>query len=128
MLVTLLEAVGLVVLVVVLFLQNWRSSLIPLVAVPVSLVGTLAVMLLLGYTLNTLSLFGLVLAIGFALAGLGRGILRHGFMLPGAIGGLGVGVMAGALTLPHSGDEVLYTLIGVGLVALGHDLNRRALV
>lgn len=61
---TLLEAVGLVVLVVVLFLQNWRSALIPLVAVPVSLVGTLAVMLLLGYTLNTLSLFGLVLAIG----------------------------------------------------------------
>jgi gold/copper resistance efflux pump len=63
-LVTLLAAVGLVVLVVALFLQNWRSSLIPLVAVPVSLVGTLAVMLLLGYTLNTLSLFGLVLAIG----------------------------------------------------------------
>ncbi|HEV7264128.1 MAG TPA: multidrug efflux RND transporter permease subunit [Falsiroseomonas sp.] len=63
-LITLLEAVALVVLVVVLFLQNWRSSIIPLVAVPVSLVGTLAVMLLLGYTLNTLSLFGLVLAIG----------------------------------------------------------------
>ncbi|MHB2168972.1 efflux RND transporter permease subunit [Alsobacter sp. R-9] len=61
---TLLEAVALVVLVVVLFLQDWRSSLIPLVAVPVSLVGTLAVMLLLGHTLNTLSLFGLVLAIG----------------------------------------------------------------
>lgn len=61
---TLLEAVVLVVLVVVLFLQDWRSSLIPLVAVPVSLVGTLAVMLMLGYTLNTLSLFGLVLAIG----------------------------------------------------------------
>ncbi len=61
---TLLEAVALVVLVVVLFLQNWRSSLIPLIAVPVSLVGTLAVMLMLGYTLNTLSLFGLVLAIG----------------------------------------------------------------
>ncbi len=63
-LITLLEAVALVVFVVVLFLQNWRSSLIPLVAVPVSLVGTLAVMLLLGYSLNTLSLFGLVLAIG----------------------------------------------------------------
>jgi gold/copper resistance efflux pump len=63
-LITLLEAVAIVVLVVVLFLQNWRSSLIPLVAVPVSLVGTLAVMLLLGHTLNTLSLFGLVLAIG----------------------------------------------------------------
>jgi gold/copper resistance efflux pump len=63
-LVTLLEAVTLVVLVVVLFLQNWRSAVIPLIAVPVSLVGTLAVMLLLGYTLNTLSLFGLVLAIG----------------------------------------------------------------
>jgi len=63
-LVTLLEAVALVVLVVVLFLQDWRTSLIPLVAVPVSLVGTLAVMLALGYSLNTLSLFGLVLAIG----------------------------------------------------------------
>lgn len=63
-LVTLIEAVALVVLVVVLFLQSWRSSLIPLIAVPVSLVGTLAVMLVLGYSLNTLSLFGLVLAIG----------------------------------------------------------------
>ncbi|GLR71005.1 efflux RND transporter permease subunit [Agaribacter marinus] len=61
---TLLEAVALVVLVVVLFLQTWRASVIPLVAVPVSLVGTLAVMHLLGFSLNALSLFGLVLAIG----------------------------------------------------------------
>ncbi|AFK54084.1 efflux RND transporter permease subunit [Tistrella mobilis] len=62
--VTLLEAVALVVLVVVLFLQTWRASIIPLVAVPVSLVGTFAVMHLLGFSLNTLSLFGLVLSIG----------------------------------------------------------------
>ncbi|APA68208.1 efflux RND transporter permease subunit [Janthinobacterium sp. 1_2014MBL_MicDiv] len=61
---TLLEATLLVVLVVVLFLRNWRASLIPLMAVPVSLVGTFAVMHLMGFSLNTLSLFGLVLSIG----------------------------------------------------------------
>jgi gold/copper resistance efflux pump len=61
---TLLEAVLLVVLVVVLFLQTWRASIIPLAAVPVSLVGTAAVMHVLGFSLNTLSLFGLVLSIG----------------------------------------------------------------
>lgn len=61
---TLLEAVLLVVVVVVLFLQTWRASLIPLIAVPVSLIGTFAVMQLIGVSINTLSLFGLVLAIG----------------------------------------------------------------
>ena len=61
---TLFEAVLLVVIVVVLFLQTWRASIIPLVAVPVSLVGTFAVMHLFGFSLNALSLFGLVLAIG----------------------------------------------------------------
>ncbi|MED5525891.1 MAG: multidrug efflux RND transporter permease subunit [Pseudomonadota bacterium] len=61
---TLLEAIVLVVLVVVLFLQTWRASIIPLVAVPVSLVGTFAVMYLFGFSLNALSLFGMVLAIG----------------------------------------------------------------
>src|SRR5687767_12840207 len=62
--VTLFEAVALVVLVVLLFLQTWRASFIPVVAVPVSLIGTFAVMKLFGFTLNTLSLFGLVLSIG----------------------------------------------------------------
>ena len=61
---TLLEAILLVVIVVVVFLQTWRASIIPLVAVPVSLIGTFAIMLALGFSLNTLSLFGLVLAIG----------------------------------------------------------------
>ncbi|MEO5324976.1 efflux RND transporter permease subunit [Mesorhizobium sp. CC13] len=61
---TLVEAIILVVIVVVLFLQTWRASIIPLVAVPISLIGTLAVMYLLGFSLNTLSLFGLVLSIG----------------------------------------------------------------
>ena len=61
---TLLEAVALVVLVVILFLQTWRASIIPLLAVPVSVVGTFAVMHLLGVSINALSLFGLVLAIG----------------------------------------------------------------
>ncbi|QDH68768.1 efflux RND transporter permease subunit [Marilutibacter alkalisoli] len=61
---TLFEAVLLVALVVILFLQTWRASLIPLLAVPVSVVGTFAVLYLLGYSINTLTLFGLVLAIG----------------------------------------------------------------
>ncbi|HET6554107.1 MAG TPA: multidrug efflux RND transporter permease subunit [Dyella sp.] len=61
---TLFEAIALVVLVVILFLQTWRASIIPLVAVPVSLIGTFAVMYLAGFSLNALSLFGLVLAIG----------------------------------------------------------------
>src|SRR5476651_2031483 len=61
---TLLEAIALVVLVVIVFLQTWRASIIPLVAVPVSIVGTFAVMLGFGFSINTLTLFGLVLAIG----------------------------------------------------------------
>jgi multidrug efflux pump len=61
---TLFEAILLVVIVVMVFLQTWRASIIPLVAVPVSLVGTFAIMLALGFSLNTLSLFGMVLAIG----------------------------------------------------------------
>jgi multidrug efflux pump len=61
---TLIEAVLLVVLVVIVFLQTWRASLIPLLAVPVSIVGTFGVLLALGYSINTLTLFGLVLAIG----------------------------------------------------------------
>jgi hydrophobe/amphiphile efflux-1 (HAE1) family protein len=61
---TLFEAILLVVLVVVLFLQTWRASVIPLVAVPVSVVGTFAILLMFGFSINTLSLFGLVLAIG----------------------------------------------------------------
>ncbi|MDQ8729294.1 multidrug efflux RND transporter permease subunit [Bradyrhizobium sp. LHD-71] len=58
------EAVGLVVLVVVLFLQTWRAAVIPILAIPISLIGTFAVMAALGYSLNNLSLLGLVLAIG----------------------------------------------------------------
>lgn len=61
---TLLEAVLLVVIVVILFLQTWRASIIPLLAVPVSIIGTFGVMLLFGFSINALSLFGLVLAIG----------------------------------------------------------------
>ena len=61
---TLFEAVLLVILVVFLFLQNWRATLIPAIAIPVSLIGTFAVMKLLGFSINTITLFGLVLAIG----------------------------------------------------------------
>src|SRR5439155_10652505 len=61
---TLFEAILLVILVVYIFLQGWRTTLIPLLAVPVSLIGTFVVFPLLGFSINTLSLFGLVLAIG----------------------------------------------------------------
>lgn len=71
---------------------------------------------------------GLTLAIGLATVSIGRGLVLHGFMLPGAIGGLGIGVMAGALTMAHGGEETVYTILGVAIVALGHDLNRRALI
>ena len=69
---------------------------------------------------------GLALAIPLGALALGRGIVDHGFMMPSSVGGLGLGVMMGALTLPHGGAEVLATLVGVGILALGHDLNRRA--
>ncbi|MFM0228567.1 efflux RND transporter permease subunit, partial [Paraburkholderia dipogonis] len=61
---TLFEAIVLVVIVVIVFLQTWRASLIPLLAVPVSIVGTFSLMLAFGFTINALSLFGMVLAIG----------------------------------------------------------------
>ncbi len=61
---TIFEAVALVIIVIVLFLQSWRAAIIPIVAIPVSLIGTFGVMAALGFSLNTLSLFGLVLAIG----------------------------------------------------------------
>ena len=66
---------------------------------------------------------GLTLAMILAAVALGRGVLEHGFMMPSAVGGLGLGVMAGALTLPHDGSEALYTIVGVMIVALGHRLN-----
>ncbi|TDF34960.1 multidrug efflux RND transporter permease subunit [Alteromonadaceae bacterium M269] len=62
--VTIYEAIGLVILVIIVFLQNWRAAIIPIIAIPVSLIGTFAVMSVLGFSLNNLTLFGLVLAIG----------------------------------------------------------------
>lgn len=69
---------------------------------------------------------GLSLAMVLGAVALGHGVLQHGFMLPSAVGGLGLGVMAGALTMPHDGSEALFTIIGVGILALGHQLNRIA--
>lgn len=69
---------------------------------------------------------GLVLAIIFGMLALGKGVIQHNFIMPAAIGALGIGVMAGALTLPHGNIEIMYTILGVGILALGHDLNVRA--
>ena len=69
---------------------------------------------------------GLVVAMALGAVALGRGVLLHGFMMPWAVGWLGLGVMAGALTMGHGGNEALYTIVGVSLLALGHQLNRIA--
>ena len=69
---------------------------------------------------------GLSLAMLLGAVALGRGIVGHGFMMPSAVGALGLGVMAGALSLPHDGSEALYTMVGVAILALGHQLNRIA--
>ena len=66
---------------------------------------------------------GLTLAMVLGSVALGRGMIEHGFMLPSAIGGLGLGVMAGALSLPHDGSEAVFTVVGVMILALGHRLN-----
>ncbi|HEV2043586.1 MAG TPA: MerC domain-containing protein [Sphingomicrobium sp.] len=66
---------------------------------------------------------GLSLAMLLGAVSLGKGIVDHGYTMPSAVGGLGLGVMAGALTLPHDGTEALYTVIGVAILALGHRLN-----
>jgi hypothetical protein len=71
---------------------------------------------------------GLSLAMILGAFALGRGIMEHGFMMPSAVGGLGLGVMAGALTMPHNGSEAALTIVGVLVLALGHDLNRRGTV
>ena len=71
---------------------------------------------------------GLMLAIGLGVVAMARGIVEHGFMMPAAVGGLGLGVMAGALSLPHGGSGTLFSIIGVAILALGHDLNRRAVI
>jgi len=71
---------------------------------------------------------GLMFAIALGMIGLGRGALAHGFLLPVAIGSLGLGTMAGSLMLPHGIGEILYSVLGVLVLALGHDLNRRAVL
>jgi hypothetical protein len=69
---------------------------------------------------------GLSLAMVMGVIALGRGIMQHGYTMPSAVGGLGLGVMAGALTMPHDGSEALYTIVGVSILALGHRLNHIA--
>ncbi len=66
---------------------------------------------------------GLTLAMLLGSVALGRGVLEHGFMMPSAVGALGLGVMFGALQLPHGGSEEMFTMLGVGVLALGHRLN-----
>ena len=105
---TFVEAILLVVLVVILFLQNWRAAVIPLLAIPVSIIGTFAILLALGFTLNTLTMFGLILAIGIVVDDaivVVENVERH---------------MAGGLSPLEAArrtmDEVGFALIAIALV------------
>ena len=69
---------------------------------------------------------GLAVAMAMGTLALGKGVVEHGYAMPSAIGGLGLGVMAGALTLPHDGSEAMATIVGVTILALGHRLNNIA--
>ena len=71
---------------------------------------------------------GLSMAIMLGIVALGRGVMEHDFMMPSAVGSLGLGVMAGAMTMEHGVAETAYTVVGVLILALGHDLNRRAVI
>ena len=71
---------------------------------------------------------GLTLAIMLGIVALGLGVREHDFMMPSAVGSLGLGVMAGALTMEHGVAETAYTVVVVLILALGHDLNRRAVI
>lgn len=121
--------------------MNSRLSSLPLDRVAIGLSGLcvahcLATALLLGATSALGGLLesplihegGLVLAILFGAIALGTGAWRHGYLTPVAVGSLGLGIMAGALTMPHGTNEIIASLFGLGVLALGHDLNRRAVV
>ncbi len=69
---------------------------------------------------------GMLFALFFGILALVTGFIRHGYILPMAIGSVGLGMMMGALTFPHDGSEILYTIMGLAVLALGHDLNYRA--
>lgn len=80
-----------------------------------------------GYLLNPMiHEIGLVLAIALGILALGKGFRDHGLFMPAFIGALGIGMMGGALTLPHGGMEIAWTVIGVIFLGLGHLLNHRA--
>ena len=95
-------------------------------------VGTAVVIALLasagGILLHpTIHEIGLACAIALAALGLGRGFVAHGYVLPASIGGAGLAAMAGALVVAHGGTEIIFTIVGVSLVAFAHHLNGRTL-
>ena len=113
------------------FLNNPRLDRLAIGLSGLCVVHCLATAVLLGLLSAAGGLLGapIVHELGLALAmvlggvALGRGVVDHGYMLPSAIGGLGLGVMAGAMSLPHDGSEALFTIVGVLILALGHRLN-----
>lgn len=117
-------------------LKNGMMDRVAMTLSGLCLVHCLATALLVG-TLSTLGGMlgspivheaGLALAIVLGVVALGNGIVTHGRFLPPSIGGLGIGAMTAALTLPHGSSEMVATMLGVGLLATGHFLNRLALV
>src|SRR5205823_3753468 len=112
---TLIEAIALVAVVVLLFLQNWRSALIPLIAVPVAVVGTFAVMAAIGFSLNNLTLFGLVLAIGI--------VVDDAIVVVEAVEHHIEHGMSPRQASLKAMEQVSGPVVAIGLVLLGSDLH-----
>ena len=114
--------------------QKWRWDGLGLSIAGLCLVHCLVTTVLLAVLASAGGLFlnpvihevGLFLAIILGILALGKGFRDHGLFLPATIGAIGIGTMAGALTLPHGGMEIAFTVLGVMLLGFGHLLNHRA--
>ena len=114
--------------------QKWRWDGLGLSIAGLCLVHCLVTTVLLAALASAGGLFlnpvihevGLFLAIILGILALGKGFRDHGLFLPATIGAIGIGTMAGALTLPHGGMEIAFTVLGVIFLSLGHLLNHRA--
>lgn len=114
--------------------NSWRLDRLAMGLSGLCAVHCLATALFIGMFSSMASLFsapiiheaGLAVAILLGAVALGFGALQHGMLLPVAVGSLGLGVMGGALTMPHGTEEMVFTLLGLAILAFGHELNRRA--
>lgn len=114
--------------------QKWRWDGLGLGLAGLCLVHCLFTMILVAFLASAGSILlspavhemGLILAVVFAVVALGKGVIDRGLMMPASIGGVGIGAMSGALTLPHGSAEFSATMLGLVMLSVGHYLNYRA--